>query len=127
MKVLTLLAAALFAPAADARLLLKKNVDAVLLQSSTEQEPPACANIKCGSITCPAGFEPTQEPGSCCPVCYNPDIVLKSEPKGATGENGGTPSTFCEATWCFPTLCPSEEKVTAPTTENGQCCPVCTV
>ncbi|CAD7951817.1 unnamed protein product [Amoebophrya sp. A25] len=91
------------------------------------QEPPACANISCSPLQCPAGFEEKQEPGTCCPVCFNPNIKLESQPAGATGEHGGAESTFCKSTWCFPTLCPSEDKITAPTTENGQCCPVCDV
>ncbi|CAD7967426.1 unnamed protein product [Amoebophrya sp. A120] len=94
---------------------------------SNKQEPPACANIECAPLKCPTGFDEKQEPGTCCPVCFNPDIKLEAKLTGATGEFGGSESTFCKGTWCFPTLCPSEEKITAPTTTNGQCCPVCNV
>eukprot|EP00392_Amoebophrya_sp_AT5.2_P001798 g1803.t1 len=44
----------------------------------TKQEPPACANIECAPLKCPTGFDEKQEPGTCCPVCFNPDIKLEA-------------------------------------------------
>jgi len=88
-----------------------------------KQEPAGCANIECAALSCPADFDEVKKPGACCPVCFNPDIAPKSVVTGATGESGGEASTFCENVWCFPNMC--EKTPQPPTTDNGQCCPVC--
>merc|ERR1719207_82080 len=85
------------------------------------QDP--CDKITCGAMTCPAGFTATEYDGHCCPYCVNPNIKVEDLVKGATGETGGKPSTFCKDVWCFPTMCTKPE--TAPTTTNGMCCPAC--
>merc|ERR1719163_454991 len=83
-----------------------------------------CASITCaGSLKCPAGFLVESVEGHCCPYCVNPNIKIEPKVKGATGTNGGEPSTFCDAVWCFPTMCTGTE--TAATTTNGLCCNKC--
>jgi len=82
-----------------------------------------CAEISCGSLTCPAGFSSTKVDGHCCPYCVNPDVKVEAAITGATGSNGGTASTFCPKVWCFPTMC--TKAATAPTTTNGLCCDSC--
>eukprot|EP00747_Dinoflagellata_sp_TGD_P128899 gnl/TRDRNA2_/TRDRNA2_174603_c1_seq76.p2 gnl/TRDRNA2_/TRDRNA2_174603_c1~~gnl/TRDRNA2_/TRDRNA2_174603_c1_seq76.p2 ORF type:complete len:160 (+),score=48.69 gnl/TRDRNA2_/TRDRNA2_174603_c1_seq76:73-552(+) len=83
-----------------------------------------CASIKCAAdLKCPAGFLVESVEGHCCPYCVNPNIKVEDLVKGATGTNGGEPSTFCDDVWCFPTMCTGTE--TTPTTTNGLCCPKC--
>jgi len=101
------------------RLLLKQD------PALDEVKPAACANVACGTMSCPPGFEETLNPGACCPVCFNPDIKLKSEVTGPNDSTGGKPSDFCASVWCFPTLCADASALQPPNTSNGQCCPVC--
>eukprot|EP00747_Dinoflagellata_sp_TGD_P128885 gnl/TRDRNA2_/TRDRNA2_174603_c1_seq63.p2 gnl/TRDRNA2_/TRDRNA2_174603_c1~~gnl/TRDRNA2_/TRDRNA2_174603_c1_seq63.p2 ORF type:complete len:160 (+),score=49.37 gnl/TRDRNA2_/TRDRNA2_174603_c1_seq63:95-574(+) len=83
-----------------------------------------CASIKCAAdLKCPAGFLVESVEGHCCPYCVNPNIKVEDLVKGATGTNGGEPSTFCDDVWCFPTMCTGTE--TSPTTTNGLCCKQC--
>eukprot|EP00746_Dinoflagellata_sp_MGD_P128128 gnl/MRDRNA2_/MRDRNA2_62542_c0_seq4.p2 gnl/MRDRNA2_/MRDRNA2_62542_c0~~gnl/MRDRNA2_/MRDRNA2_62542_c0_seq4.p2 ORF type:complete len:163 (-),score=28.88 gnl/MRDRNA2_/MRDRNA2_62542_c0_seq4:38-454(-) len=95
----------------------------MLIQTSKKvSQVDPCGKVECPALKCPAGFTLTEYPGHCCPYCVNPAIKVETI-TGATGEFGGTASTFCNEVWCFPTLCTKTE--TAPTTTNGQCCPVC--
>merc|ERR1719456_2171301 len=95
----------------------------MVVQLKKQQQVDPCGGITCGDLKCPAGFVSTEAPGHCCPYCVNPNIKVEAAAKGATGEHGGKPSTFCNDVWCFPTLCTKTE--TNPTTTNGQCCPRC--
>mmetsp|Transcript_50443 Transcript_50443/g.143045 ORF Transcript_50443/g.143045 Transcript_50443/m.143045 type:complete len:184 (-) Transcript_50443:51-602(-) len=83
----------------------------------------ACGAISCGALTCPGGFAVTEVSGLCCPYCVNPNIKVEAEVTGATGTNGGEPSTFCKDVWCFPTLC--TKAASNPSEANGQCCATC--
>ncbi|CAJ1379673.1 unnamed protein product [Effrenium voratum] len=83
----------------------------------------ACDDVVCGDLKCPAGFTATKYEGHCCPYCVNPDIKIEPKIVGATGKWGAEMSAFCPYVWCFPTLC--EKELVMPTSDNGQCCPMC--
>ena len=96
----------------------------MLVQVKSFNQKDPCGSIECTSnLKCPAGFTATEVPGHCCPYCVNPDIKVPDKITGATGSHGGKASTFCDDVYCFPTMCDKTD--TAPTTTNGQCCPVC--
>mmetsp|Transcript_47892 Transcript_47892/g.104194 ORF Transcript_47892/g.104194 Transcript_47892/m.104194 type:complete len:104 (+) Transcript_47892:88-399(+) len=82
-----------------------------------------CSTVKCGNLVCPTGFFVESSKGHCCPYCVNPNIKVGKAITGPTGSHGGKASSTCPDVFCFPTLCGKE--TTAPTTTNGQCCPVC--
>lgn len=92
-------------------------------RSASHQSP--CMDMPCPKLSCPAGFQPTNLEGSCCPYCLNPKIKIKTEVTGADSSTGGKMSAFCPDVWCFPKRCPEPE--IAPTTKNGQCCFVCPI
>eukprot|EP00747_Dinoflagellata_sp_TGD_P128823 gnl/TRDRNA2_/TRDRNA2_174603_c1_seq105.p1 gnl/TRDRNA2_/TRDRNA2_174603_c1~~gnl/TRDRNA2_/TRDRNA2_174603_c1_seq105.p1 ORF type:complete len:163 (+),score=45.48 gnl/TRDRNA2_/TRDRNA2_174603_c1_seq105:81-569(+) len=94
-----------------------------LVQKNGKGIKDPCASITCGELACPAGFLVEEKEGHCCPYCVNPNIKVEDLVKGATGTNGGAPSTFCDDVWCFPTMCTGTE--TSPTTTNGLCCKQC--
>merc|ERR1719158_1873279 len=78
-------------------------------QQASQPIKDPCAGITCGALTCPAGFMPEEVEGHCCAYCVNPNIKAEDLVKGATGEHGGKPSTFCKDVWCFPTMCTKTE------------------
>ena len=83
----------------------------------------ACEDVVCGELKCPTGFTATKYDGHCCAYCVNPAIKIEPKIVGATGKFGAAESDMCPYVWCFPTMCEEEEIM--PTTDNGQCCPVC--
>ena len=83
----------------------------------------ACEDVVCGELKCPTGFTATKYDGHCCAYCVNPNIKIEPKIVGATGKFGAEESDFCPYVWCFPTMCEKEEVM--PTSDNGQCCPVC--
>merc|ERR1719446_1657547 len=102
---------------------VRANQDLSQLQVSKGIKDP-CTGITCAAnLKCPAGFSVTEVEGHCCPYCVNPNIKLAAAITGATGSNGGKPSTFCPKVWCFPTSCTNAEQ--APNQSNGQCCATC--
>jgi len=101
---------------------LDKDMKTAMLVAVQRQVDP-CGSIECGALRCPGGFTEEKVAGHCCGYCVNPNIKVEAAVKGASGEFGGKPSTFCNDVWCFPTMCTKEHN--NPTTTNGQCCPAC--
>merc|ERR1712194_291967 len=96
------------------------------LKSKTSASP-SCTGIQCGALSCPSGFNELLPEGGCCPICFDPDHKVAKGPTGATGDHGGATSEFCSDVWCFPLMCPSEEKMQSANLANGQCCTICKV
>mmetsp|Transcript_50005 Transcript_50005/g.93543 ORF Transcript_50005/g.93543 Transcript_50005/m.93543 type:complete len:146 (+) Transcript_50005:82-519(+) len=95
----------------------------MLVQVNATDGPDSCEDITCGDLKCPTGFTATKYDGHCCAYCVNPNIKIEPKIVGATGKFGAEESDLCPYVWCFPTMCEKEE--IEPTSENGQCCPVC--
>jgi len=104
---------------------LDKDMKTQMLVQMTKQTDihDPCAAMECPALRCPGGFTEEKVAGHCCGYCVNPNIVVEHAAKGASGEFGGKPSTFCNDVWCFPTLCTKGES--NPNSSNGQCCPTC--
>jgi hypothetical protein len=79
----------------------------------------SCANIECGELTCPGGFDAVHHDGHCCPVCENPDVDISKPPTGPKGSSGGKLSAVaeCPNVWCFPVMCEAPKQ--------GKCCMEC--